>query len=323
MNRIGVFGAGNIGSRHLQALKAVNVPLEILVIDPNQNSLKVAKERYESVPSGKYIQSIEFASDFKEIKRDLDIAIIATLSNVRRNIIENLFNSIDVRAFLLEKILFDHIEDYTFVEKLLKEHSSKAWVNCTRRLVPFYYDNLKNWYSKQKTLFLISGSRWNLLSNIIHYIDLISFILDDIDFIPDFQELDLELIPRNISSYIELNGLIKLKFKRGSLGIINCFSEGNQPPILDIASKEVRTVVNEVEGTALAMVEGEEVKEFDSKIPYTSQLTTLIVEDIIQKNTCMLTPYTESMKFHLSFYEPLFKLLNSTYNNKFTAFPFT
>ena len=62
---------------------------------------------------------------------------------------------------------------------------------------------------------------------------------------------------------------------------------------------------------------------FNSRILYTSHLTTLIVEDILEKNTCELTTYEESMNLHLQTYEPALKFLNENLGNKFLSYPFT
>ena len=51
--KIFIIGAGQIGSRHLQALRAVRIPLKISVIDPSTESLDLAKQRYEEMPKGK------------------------------------------------------------------------------------------------------------------------------------------------------------------------------------------------------------------------------------------------------------------------------
>ena len=47
MKTVLVIGAGQLGSRHLQALKLVQNDLSISVVDPFQASLDVAKERFE------------------------------------------------------------------------------------------------------------------------------------------------------------------------------------------------------------------------------------------------------------------------------------
>ena len=324
LKNVAVIGAGNIGSRHIQSLKAVKTPLDIIVVDPNPESLKLAEERYNSMPEGQNKHEINYLSNYDNLKKEIDIAIVATHSTIRRKIVEQLCDITNVKSFVLEKILFNNPEDYLTVKDLLNKHNCKAWINCTRRLIPFYKDNVRNWFKKKKATFNISGSQWKLVSNLIHFTDFLAFILEDNNFSVDYNNLDLKLLDSNIPNFYELNGSVKIYFSEGSLGIINCFSTGNQPVIMDIASDDVRCVINENEGKTMVNLKSSTGWEvFDSKILYTSELTTYIVEDIIEKNTCELTPYEVSMNLHLSTYEPLLKFMNEKFGKDFTSYPFT
>lgn len=325
MKKIAIIGAGNIGSRHLQALKAIKIPLDITVVDPNPESLIIAKERYNSMPAGQYEHIINYYKNYDKIKDEFDIAIIATHSNIRRMVIEQLLESSHVKSFILEKILFTKAEDYLIVRDLLKEQNSQAWVNCTRRAIPFYNDQIKFFFNKKKIIYFVSGSKWNLISNLIHYIDYMSYILDQIEFEIDFNHLDLKLEKSRIPNFLELNGTINLYFNEGSIGVINCYPSGNQPVIVDIASDEIRCILNEEQGKALVNIGSNENtwKDYEAKILFTSQLTTFLVEDIIKNNKCPLTPYEESEKLHLLTFEPLLKFLNENFHKQFTFYPFT
>ncbi len=151
-----------------------------------------------------------------------------------------------------------------------------------------------------------------------------AFILNDNELSIEYDNLDLDLVESNIPNFLELTGSTKVRFKKGSLGIISCFSTGTQPIIIDIASDEVRCIINEGEGKSWVNRNnsiGWEV--FESPILYTSQITSFLVESIIEKNECPLTPYEESMKLHLSIYENLLKFLNENFDKNFTSYPFT
>ncbi|MEE9379257.1 MAG: Gfo/Idh/MocA family oxidoreductase [Candidatus Lokiarchaeia archaeon] len=325
MKKIALIGAGNIGSRHLQALKAVKIPLDILVIDPNPESLNIAQERYDSMPIGQCKHTVNYFKNLDKIKDEFDIAIIATHSNIRRKVIEQLFKVSHARALILEKILFTTTEDFSVVRDLLKEQNSQAWVNCTRRVIPFYNDQIKNWFKKKKIIYFVSGSKWSLISNLIHFIDYMSFILDQTDFEIDLNHLDLKLEKSRIPNFLELNGTINLYFNEGSIGVINCYPSGNQPVMIDITSDELRCLLNEGQGKAWVNIKNNETnwKVYDAKILYTSQITTFLVEDILEKNTCSLTSYEESMKLHMLTFEPLLNFLNKNFDKRFTSYPFT
>ena len=152
-----------------------------------------------------------------------------------------------------------------------------------------------------------------------------SYILDQVDFEIDLNHLDLKLEKSRIPNFLELNGTIKLNFNDGSIGVINCYPSGNQPLIVDIASDEIRCILNEEQGKAWVNIRNNDKfwKDYEAKLLYTSQITTFLVEDIIENNKCQLTPYEESMKLHLLTFEPLLKFLNKRFKKQFAFYPFT
>lgn len=57
-----LIGAGQLGSRHLQGLKKIYTAVNIDVVDPNIDSISIAKERYEQVDNNPFIKEIRFLS---------------------------------------------------------------------------------------------------------------------------------------------------------------------------------------------------------------------------------------------------------------------
>lgn len=49
MYKVAIIGADQLGSRHLQGLKTAVSPLSISVVDSSNESLQIAKERYDTV----------------------------------------------------------------------------------------------------------------------------------------------------------------------------------------------------------------------------------------------------------------------------------
>ena len=58
----------------------------------------------------------------------MDIVIIATGADVRRKVIEELLEQAHVSYLLLEKVLFQRLEDYDVVASLLERKQAKAFV---------------------------------------------------------------------------------------------------------------------------------------------------------------------------------------------------
>ena len=179
MKNICIIGAGQIGSRHLQALKSVKVPLNIRVIDLYSSSLDTARERYDSLKI-KNPHIITYSQKI-DIDKPLDIAIIATSSNVRRKVIEELFSKTKVKYMILEKILFNNLDDYESVSDLLKKSKCKCFVDMSMRTMPFY-NSLKKEFDKKSIIFSVSGSAYGLVTNAIHYIDYIANLSDCYDY---------------------------------------------------------------------------------------------------------------------------------------------
>ncbi len=325
MKNIIIVGAGNIGSRHLQALKAVNHPLNICVVDPNQNSLKIAKGRYKSVKFGHYQHEINFSQKIVKSRDEIDIAIVATSSNVRREVIERLLKLNKVKFLILEKILFQKRKDYNIIDKILKESNCQTWVNCSLREMPAYKNQIRNSFKKKNLLFSVSGSEWGLMCNSLHFIDYISYLIECNDFIVDTTYLDRNLIPSNRKGFSELTGILQIHFKDGSHGILACYPSGKLPLIFEITSDTSKYSIEVVKGDVNIIIGGDEHgwRAFKAEYIHVSKLSTLIVEKILNKGKCALPTYNDSMKMHLALFEPILDFINQFSKKKFSYYPFT
>ena len=322
--KILIIGAGNLGSRHLQALKTVKFPLNISVIDPNKNSLDIAKERYNSIKSGISFHSINFYENIPPICEKIDLAIIATNSDVRKKVVVELLSKVEVKFIILEKILFQNLEDYDIIDELFRSNGTKAWVNCPRRIFPIYQKG-RDLFQGEKPYFKVSGSNFGLMSNIIHFIDIMAYITQTTDFSLDVSNLIPELKSSKRSGFNELNGEIRVNFKSGSYGLIHCLPTGSLPIIHEIYSGTKRLIIKETEGDALFYDNNSEMKwtHLDAKFMYQSQITTKIVEDLFLNNICELTSYNESKKLHISIFKPILNYMNSILDEYFEKIPFS
>lgn len=119
MVNIAIIGSGQIGSRHLQALSQLNRITNIQIVDPNYKSLERARERFLQVQENKYAQKVEYLQNIVDLSNNLELVIIATSSDVRREVIEKLLLQKKVRYIILEKVLFQKIKDFAVVNNLL------------------------------------------------------------------------------------------------------------------------------------------------------------------------------------------------------------
>jgi hypothetical protein len=325
MKNIIILGAGQLGSRHLQSLKSVQIPLEIRVIDPSINSLNIAQERYDSISSDNCSHIVKYLTDINDLDlSDIDIVIVATNSNVRRKVIENILNKATVNYFILEKLLFQRKEDYFCIQSLLKEKESIAFVNCSMRAMPFYY-KIKQSLKNDKIIYSVSGSKYYLITNLIHYLDHIAYLSNCSEFVADTKLLEKRTINSSRDGYREIDGIFVADFMNGSKGLFTCYPNGNAPIIVQFYNENLHCISRESEGKVwLAKADNNwKWEEIEFSIPFQSQVTNKLVEQLLEKGTCPLVGYEESMKMHLILLESLFEHLNTKTEERYDYYPFT
>lgn len=319
-----VIGAGQLGSRHLQALKGVSLPLNIIVVDPFPQSYSMAKERYDSIEKGKYDHEISFYSSVVELPKYIDLAIVATNSDVRAHVINQTLKISKVENLILEKLLFQKKRDYDTVGELLQKNKTNTWVNMSMRTMPFYQGLQKDFINSSIT-YLVTGSQYGLITNAIHYADHIAFLTGSHDFTVNTDYLDPKPIPSKRKGFLELNGTFVVRFKNGSHGNFVCYPAGDSPVVVEVYDDKNRYISKESERKAwhASARKKWQWQEIDTEIPFQSQMTIKLVESILKKGTCLLATYEQSAKTHLALLEPLRKFLNTHSHKKYSYYPFT
>lgn len=326
MFNICIIGAGQLGSRHLQALKSVDVPLNIRVYDNDALALNIAKMRYESVLSEKGERhNIKYGKLEENEVEKYDIAIIATSSGSRKKVIEQLLSLAKVEYFILEKVLFQYVDDYSAIQQVFVEHSVKnAWINCGRREWGIYKEIKKEICSP--VYMKVSGVNWGLMCNSIHFIDLTAFFTECLDFEVKMDELDPVLHDSKRQGYKESTGTLKIKFKDGSRLELNSRNTSERiPMMLKIETNSFRAIIFESQGMMFYQKEGQDFR-LESKtfnVPLQSESTAALVEEILENGVCGLSDYTESRRLHIQFMEPVITFLNEKNMCRERFFPFT
>ncbi|KPA09280.1 dehydrogenase [Candidatus Magnetomorum sp. HK-1] len=332
VKHIVIVGAGNIGSRHLQSLSYINCNVKISVIDPNSDSLKISKDRFSIMDYNDKIRSINYAQTFEDINKNIDIAIISTCSNVRKSVIEQLLKKVNVKNMILEKVLFQKIEDYEPIYNLFEQKKINAWVNCIRRMWPFYkklYEKLKNSNIQEVN---VSGSNWGLGSNLIHFIDFIAFIAKKQKYNLKTEFLNKKIIQSNRKSFFEFYGMILGSFEQGPFFSISSHLQGKNSTTIKIVSDSSVIIIDEGnininKGTGRSWISNKnknwEWEEFFFDIPLQSQTTHLAVQQILLQNECDLTRYSESAEFHIPIISSFLKHIQKYHNGSETVCPIT
>lgn len=319
-----IIGAGNIGSRHLQALAKVSQPLFVQVIDPSPDSLSLAKTRYEEIKPANPKHKLTFSQSVKDVIAHIDIAIIATTSNIRSMMTKQLLDKTSVKYIIFEKILFDKFNQYKEMTNLISTKKAKAWVNCSRRTMPFYR-GLKEEVKGQKIHYIVSGSQWGLACNAIHLVDHIAYLTNCYDFQVDTTKLTSILIESKRKGFSELTGTLSINFENGSFASFTCYPTSNTPQIMQILSENFRCLTLETENKSYISSHKSKWQWELKTTPmlYQSEMTNHLVSSLLKSGSCELTPYNLSSKLHLQLFEPLLKFVNQHSEKKYENYPFT
>ncbi|MCR6642015.1 MAG: Gfo/Idh/MocA family oxidoreductase [Sporocytophaga sp.] len=313
-------GAGQIGSRHLQGLALLkDDDIRIQVLDPSEESLRIAKDRYYEVAKDRKNISVEFLNHFDKVVHDVDVAIVATSSKVRRKAIEELVEGRSITYLVLEKFLFSDIRDYEIVQNLINDKQIKTFVNCPRRLYPDYIE-IKNLLKDQKDLiFNVVGSNWGLGCNGIHLLDLFCFFTQTKDLVLKNDWIDKEVISSKRAGYVEFSGTIT-GTNNGSKFLITSYPSGNSPLVVSMFNENIRIIIEEGSGTYFysSVSNGWAWEQKKFAIKFQSQLTNLVVEDLIATGTCGLTTYEESSYLHQAFLNNILSFIERTQGKKTT-----
>lgn len=319
MQTIVLIGAGNIGSRHLQGLALLKLPVSIIVVDPFEASLATAKTRFEEVYKGSNI-SISYQTDLSSTIDKVDLAIIATNSKIRASVFEALIGNVKVSNVVFEKFLFQKPEEYEKVSALLKAHNIKAWVNCMRRMID-RYANLKEFLKTEDRFeFNISGSNWGLGCNGVHYLDLYSYLSNAASLNITEALLDPEVISSRREGYIEFTGTLAGRDEKDNTFTITSYKTENRPINITINTNRYQILILERGAdSVISVVDKTGTLSFVQEnftIGFQSQVTNTMAEGILTKGECKLASYEESRVIHESILKAFIPFLQNYYNDK-------
>lgn len=290
--KIALVGCGNLGSRHLQALKKTLREISITVCEPMEVARNIAVERYAQVEENPFVKEFQILEDFHLLRSNYDLVIIATNANNRYEIAEWFLEHLKIRYLILEKVVFQSLEEFDRFKQKLDKWKVKAWVNCPRRMYP-YYQKLQPQLSGEKHIDLsVSGGSWGMGSNTIHLLDLYSYFTNFKKYQYDISELEESIADSKRNGYKEFFGRLQFITDKGKLSVY-C-SHGNEPAEYKFTSSKGELVI----------------KESNEIVCFQSNLTNLAVEQLIDRGECDLATYEESAFLHKAMLESFLAHIN-------------
>ena len=313
MKNLALIGCGAIGLRHLQSLLNINVSdLTIYVIETNnENTNKAKKTLANSHPI--ISPHVHWNSKIGDLPTFLNFVVIATNSSNRLEVLLSLLKNRTVECLILEKILFNKIEDYDIAKNLLKDKITKCYVNFSLRLWPVF-QKIKSLVNFSKIDFVeVLSPGEDIGCNGIHFIDLMSFWTET----ENFNLYNFEITnaaPAKRSGYLDIKGKWKGQFKSkfGKHELLLNFQSGKFEGINIFFYSKGKKVLNLKWSNNEVEISGKLEKKFPKKnwdLIFQSKLTEKYYESFSQKREIGLPTFNESINNHIMFLKSIIEAL--------------
>jgi len=303
-NKIAIIGAGQLGSRHLQGLAALNREVEIYLVDPSEASLNLSLERHKQVDT-KNRQQVHLLKTIEELPKQLELVIIACTSDIRFEVLENLSNHSKVDNIILEKILFQKLKHYSDVLLMQNLNFDKVWVNFAQRLWPFFVDLKEKFFDDVDLEINITGSNWGLGCNSVHNVDLADFLWSKPS--KTHAVLDKEVLHSKRPQFVEFSGEVVTQIEGGGRITQVCYAKGEAPFVITVSHPTLRQVWDVSNGVLFSSSAATGWKFIQTELApsYQSNLTTNVAESILSRGDCGLPKLRDACLTHISTLEAL------------------
>ncbi|MDO8463817.1 MAG: hypothetical protein Q7S46_00975 [Gallionella sp.] len=312
-----IAGAGRIGSRHLQGLAKCRFPLRIYAQHICEKSLVRAKQRWDEALGSKTLHDVSFHTSFESLPRQLDIAIVATTANTRPQTVSEIANHTAVRFWVLEKIL---AQSESGLDEIMSHigGSSSAWVNTSRRMIPWHKQIKLQLGIKHPMTLKVEGGLWGMACNAIHFFDLLAWwtgeTLQDIN----TDHLNTHWFKDKRQGNWEVSGTLESRFSGGSHVLLT--SRADRGLIsLEVSDDHFLWLIKETQGLA----KRSDGIEIPGCMAPQSEMSSSLVESILESGCCELPTLEESIALHRVFIRNMLEHWRRDGNYTATFIPIT
>ena len=317
MYTVVVVGCGQLGSRYIQGLRKIALPLSIFVVDPSARSLEKARALWNAAQEDTPINEISWFSDISFLPSEIDLAIISTTAKHRCVIVESIARRHLVKYWVLEKVLAQSTQELERMRDSLVS-SDASWVNTPRRMMS-WHQSLKAELTTSKPLQVSrSGSDWGLACNSIHFIDLIAWWTDETVKSIDVSGLEKNWHRSKRLGFYEIFGSLAVEFSFGSTLLLNASADSIERGI-DVLGNQKDWNIDEAKGHAISS----RGQKSYGKLELQSEMTECLVTQILTKGTCELPTYIVSMPMHMLLIDQLLYHWNNANNRTDLILPIT
>lgn len=291
-----LIGAGNLGSRHLQALASIPELEIVYAIEPREEARTLAATRWQDALAAQDKKLI--FTDMATLKAEsprFDIAVISSLSTDRLQVLSEVLG-LGVSHILCEKILFQSVAEYRQALEMTKQKQAHIYVNYIFRYVPVYTP-IKHQLalSKAPLTMRVDVGNIGLGCNLVHILDLFEFITGrSIETLA--VDVDKPLLPcKRGEQFIEFTCTVNAATSAGDQ--LSVYTQKDTTILAKntfaFAGKEY--VIDEEKNTWLSNENPIAIHPLE--MPYVSKLTSRVIPEILAGN-CLLPKLEESFSLN-------------------------
>lgn len=277
-----IIGLGNIGKRHLQAISNLNFLEEVLCYDINAKSLDLVPSFCEE--NDVRVKNLKLISDLDKILKSISketIVIISTTAKGREKILAESINR-QPRAILAEKPLCQKVSDYENIMTLAGTKKVPVYINFVRHQYDFCYEIHKLMKdSKEKSFNAFFSGGMACVG--IHMLEMMTWLLN-VNSYRILTSRKSEVYETKRKGYCDFSGEMLLETNNSNLCFVRAVktaSEKEKASLIDIFSDEKQFRIYEFAKKMIVSDMSNSIKVLDIEIPYISQITDKIVENIV------------------------------------------
>ena len=303
-----VIGCGQVGSRHIQSLASAKFGVVIYALDNSDESLQKAKIIFNKVENKHKYTKLIIVKKLVDILTNIDMAIVASNSNVRAQLILSVLDKFTPKHIILEKVLFNKIADYKKFEEIFNKINTKVWVN---QYMGYEFSFLSKHFNSNDNFHMKVSGNWGLCCNSVHYIEIFHHLCGRIPINLKSYSFETEYKKSKRDGYFELFGTIDIVSSKSQRLTLECSPEKPELvkniEIMTDSKKLIDTWVDEYHNCNF----------IDSGVTLTerhysrrqSERTLDLVVSLKDYDSCSLPSYQQSSFHHL--------LILEQFRNKF------
>lgn len=177
MNKIVLFGTGNLGKRYIQAIARLNgISLYLSDISNEALNSAVGFISANNLEGLKYYLTNSIEDAISVIDKET-LVIVASTATKRADLLSRIILRTP-KGIICEKPVTQNREDYLKIIELLQKHDVKTYVDFTLRMQPFYQKVKSEILKQSNGVFFANLPRMGLACVGIHQIDLFMWLFN-------------------------------------------------------------------------------------------------------------------------------------------------